>query len=94
MNDQNGAPLPDPAAECQRLREIIADMEAQQRQDQQQLKELSGERDQYLRTILDWYGKQFSEEQLQQWATEMEDCKPQTLREVFQELGIPYPEGR
>jgi hypothetical protein len=88
MNTSNG----DGAAENKRLRETIAHLEGQLQANQKTIAKLSEERDQYLRTILDWHSARYTEEQLRQWATEVVDEKPQTIYEVFEELGISRPE--
>lgn len=92
MNTSNGAMNGDGAADFQRLREIIAHLESERKKDRQEIAELTADRDQYYRTIMSWYGTRFSKDEMEQWAAEVVNETPQSLDEVFAELGISKPE--
>lgn len=86
MNTPNGAMNGDGAADIQRLREIVAHLESERHKDQQRLKEITAERDEYLQALYRWSRSQVTEEQLKRWTNEMPEGD--SFERVMQVLGI------
>jgi hypothetical protein len=75
---EQGKEGPDPAStalrvECERLRQVVRQLQEQHEQDSQTIAGLQAERDAYLRQLHAWAWAQVLPEELQRWADEEEE---------------------
>jgi len=61
------------AVECEKLRQLVRELQEERERDRQTIAALQAERDDYIRGLHAWAWQQVSPEELQRWAEEEEE---------------------